>query len=307
MTQRVVFMRGVSASGKSTTALKLCTEQSNYVRVNMDSIRAMLGQPFNSDSEKLALRIQDEAVLKALRNGRNVVVDNLHIKDTWPFRLMTLIWESGIPVEYSIIDLSAVSLDECIARNRARIAKGTNNGVDEKIIRRQHSQLQNAIRNGIWTIEDLQSRLPAIEPYDFSKLIAHRAIIVDVDGTLANSDHRDVYDGSLAHLDSVYEHIADLVRLCKRDGFSIIVCSGRGDQHRQVTHDWLQANGIPFDVLLMRKQGDERRDSVIKLELFNNFIRDRYAVNFALDDRNRVVNIWRALGIPCLQVAEGDF
>lgn len=50
-----------------------------------------------------------------------------------------------------------------------------------------------------------------------------------------------------------------------------------------------------------------RKDVVIKRELFDRYIRDNYQVLFVLDDRNQVVDMWRELGLKCLQVAPGDF
>ena len=57
----------------------------------------------------------------------------------------------------------------------------------------------------------------------------------------------------------------------------------------------------------MRKEGDNRPDEVVKEEIFNENIRGNYSVRFVLDDRSKVVDMWRQLGLKCLQVAEGDF
>lgn len=57
----------------------------------------------------------------------------------------------------------------------------------------------------------------------------------------------------------------------------------------------------------MRPEGDIRKDSIVKREIFENYIRDYYNIQFVLDDRNQVVEMWRSLGLKCLQVQEGDF
>lgn len=59
--------------------------------------------------------------------------------------------------------------------------------------------------------------------------------------------------------------------------------------------------------LHMRPAGDRRRDSIVKAELFDRHVRDQYRVLVVLDDRKQVVEMWRSLGLTCLQVAEGDF
>ena len=57
----------------------------------------------------------------------------------------------------------------------------------------------------------------------------------------------------------------------------------------------------------MREEGDRRKDNIVKYEIFNKFIRDKYCVNYVLDDRNQVVEMWRKLGLRTLQVADGNF
>ena len=57
----------------------------------------------------------------------------------------------------------------------------------------------------------------------------------------------------------------------------------------------------------MRRTKDFRKDAIVKTELFDAHIRGRYEVLFVLDDRNQVVEMWRVMGLPCLQVAAGDF
>jgi hypothetical protein len=57
----------------------------------------------------------------------------------------------------------------------------------------------------------------------------------------------------------------------------------------------------------MRAEGDTRKDSIIKEEIYRAEIENKYNVLFVLDDRNQVVELWRRLGLTCLQVAEGNF
>ena len=57
----------------------------------------------------------------------------------------------------------------------------------------------------------------------------------------------------------------------------------------------------------MRKTGDNRKDCIVKRELFDAHIKDKYYIDFILDDRNQVVNMWRELGFTVMQVADGNF
>ena len=57
----------------------------------------------------------------------------------------------------------------------------------------------------------------------------------------------------------------------------------------------------------MRKNNDFRGDEIIKKEIYIEKIKDKYNILFVLDDRQKVVNMWRDLNLTCLQVANGDF
>jgi hypothetical protein len=83
--------------------------------------------------------------------------------------------------------------------------------------------------------------------------------------------------------------------------------SGRSDEYRTVTGRWLIDNALPVDGLYMRAAGDHRKDSVVKHELFDKHIRSTYNVLGVFDDRNQVVEMWRAIGLTVFQVADGNF
>ena len=114
--------------------------------------------------------------------------------------------------------------------------------------------------------------------------------------------------------DRVDETIAEIVMKLSevrqpRGGFKydVIVMSGRDESCRKDTEDWLIKHNIPYDHLFMRPEGDMRKDNIVKHELFNEHVRDNFDVRFVLDDRQQVVDMWREMGITCLQVAPGDF
>jgi beta-phosphoglucomutase-like phosphatase (HAD superfamily) len=144
-----------------------------------------------------------------------------------------------------------------------------------------------------------------------------RAWIFDMDGTLANTDHRKHFleqrpkdwDGwhSLAHLDEPHHDIVELVDAGIELGYAIIICSGRGEEQRGLTESWLAAHRVRFDRLYMRRAKDYRDDSIIKLELLEVMREDGFNPVLAFDDRDRVVAAWRSAGIRCLQVASGAF
>ncbi|MFN8577784.1 MAG: hypothetical protein U0354_13080 [Candidatus Sericytochromatia bacterium] len=60
-------------------------------------------------------------------------------------------------------------------------------------------------------------------------------------------------------------------------------------------------------LLLWREIPDMRKDSIVKKKFLLTHIKDKYYIEFILDDRIQVVDMWRELGLTCLQVDYGDF
>lgn len=135
-----------------------------------------------------------------------------------------------------------------------------------------------------------------------------KAIIVDVDGTLAlrDPDHRGPHEHDKADADAVNEPVRFVVNTLSTQ-IKIIVTSARQEKYRLVTEVWLKFHGIRFDALLMRPTKDNRPDHDVKEEIYAEQIEPFYEVFFVLDDRNKVVEMWRDIGLKCWQVAEGDF
>lgn len=133
-----------------------------------------------------------------------------------------------------------------------------------------------------------------------------KAIIVDIDGTLAHMNGRSPYDYTQVHLDLVDPIIRDMVARYY-ETHRVFVLSGRKAECYQSTQQWLIDNQVMHNVLYMRKDDDNREDSVVKSEIFYNEIFPKYDVDFVLDDRDRVVQMWRDIGLKCLQVAPGNF
>ena len=147
-----------------------------------------------------------------------------------------------------------------------------------------------------------------------------KAIIVDLDGTLANVEHRRhflketppdwrSFNESMV-TDTVNEWCHTLMKRMQGGtygGRSILLVSGRGEEYRPHTEDWLEELIIDYDKLLMRPAGDFRADEIIKREIYEEKIKDFYDVLFVIDDRSKVVKMWRSLGLVCLQCCEGDY
>lgn len=138
--------------------------------------------------------------------------------------------------------------------------------------------------------------------------IIPKAIIVDIDGTLAKMNGRSPFDWHRVGEDKVNEPIKDIVMAMKKQQYTVIIFSGRDGVCRTETINWLSDNRIHYDKLFMRDEGNNEKDAIIKRRLFDTYIKDKYDIQFVLDDRNQVVDMWRKdLGLTCLQVDYGDF
>jgi hypothetical protein len=133
-------------------------------------------------------------------------------------------------------------------------------------------------------------------------------VIVDIDGTVALRGARSPFDETQVSEDMPNFPVAELVELLHGAGIRVIFVSGRKDSCREATRAWLDAYfSMPYE-LHMRRDGDGRKDYIVKREIFDEHIRHRYTVRWVLDDRDQVVRMWREeLGLTCLQVAPGGF
>lgn len=141
-------------------------------------------------------------------------------------------------------------------------------------------------------------------------------VISDLDGTISDAEHRvhlvrshpKDYDAffAAAREDGPIWPVIRVLQALKAAGHEIHVITGRSDVTRADTIEWLGKFEVPFDLLLMRPEHDYTPDDRLKRQWFESNYQ-RQDVLLVLEDRARVVRMWRKLGITCLQVAEGDF
>lgn len=162
-----------------------------------------------------------------------------------------------------------------------------------------------------------------------SENINKDVIIVDIDGTLSLMEGiRGPYDYDKVHLDKPNKPIIKLIKILstsKYTNIKIFIFSGRMNKKLkkpikingincfdtiQLTISWINEHlGRGFwDNIFLREDLDFRCDRIIKKEMYEEHIKDKYNVLYVIDDRERVVNMWRDdLGLTTLQVAKGDF
>lgn len=299
----LVITRGYPASGKTTLARAWVAEDpAGRARVNRDDLRASMydGQGvLDYVQEQRITTAQHAQVSALLRVGISVIVDDTNLRLRFARAWADL--ARDCTAQFTVLDVPT-SADECVERDTARGLAGGRR-VGEATIKGIAAKFPIA-RWPLVTATD--NAAPPTRQYTGTPG-ADPAWIVDIDGTLANHGSRDPYDTSRYHEDTVHDVIRTVVDALVNTGHYIVITSGRDEEFRQVTTDWLMNNRVTFDRLVMRKAGDRRRDDLVKEDLFWEQIAPRYDVQGCLDDRDRVVQKWRAMGLTCLQVADGNF
>lgn len=164
------------------------------------------------------------------------------------------------------------------------------------------------------------------------------AVICDLDGTLADIAHRRHFVTRPAQAAPVGSHpninamaqaawkpdwdafhhacvddrpkldVIEVASILADAGLQLWIVSGRSESVRAETEAWLDQHVGYYHQLVMRPVGDFTRDEALKCSwLKDGVIPPAQFIQCALDDRDRVVRMWRDAGVTCLQVAPGDF
>ena len=296
---RLIATRGLPASGKTTFARKL---QPGVVRVNRDDLRRMLHgeRLFTQWAEAQVSTVQRAQVEALLRAGVDVCVDDTNLRARTVRDWAELAARFGATFE--VHDFTDVPVDECVRRDADRPEPDR---VGEEAIRRLHARFLAG--------RSLPLPVPTVRPGGPARVYAPPSevpeiVLVDIDGTVALLAGRSPYDMSRVDEDVPNDAVIAAVRAMHAAGYGVVFCSGRDESCRAQTAAWLDRHvQVPYLALHLRALGDARRDSVVKREIFDREIRDRYRVVGVFDDRMQVVRMWRELGLTVFQVAEGDF
>lgn len=296
----LILTRGLPASGKTTWAKAWLAESpATRARVNRDDLRAMMfdAPTYEWAQEQLVTEAQRTTVAGLLAAGRDVVCDDTNLRPKYVREWQR--FARGLGAEVRIEEFPA-DLATAIRRDAER-----DRTVGEEVIRRMAGKF---LRKGEFLPIPADPDPVPTEVYVPAPGLP-TAVLVDIDGTVAlKHPDRDIYDLTRVHEDLPNGPVIEAVKAARLAGYEIIFCSGRDSVARAVTEEWLALHvDAEGELLLMRGEGDRRRDSIVKRELFDACVRDRYDVRYVLDDRNQVVEMWRGLGLTCMQVAEGNF
>jgi hypothetical protein len=145
--------------------------------------------------------------------------------------------------------------------------------------------------------------------------------IFDIDGTIADLTHRlrfiqqeppawDVFYAAAGDDKPIFEVIT-VARALSSAGHTIVYSTGRSEDIRGITVAWLLKYRLPLGLVFMRKSRDHRDDNVVKSELLDTIMHhygeDLTGYGGVFEDRQQVVDMYRARGLKVFQVAKGDF
>ena len=307
---------GIPASGKDTWAREQMNRNpGKYKRVNKDLLRLMLdNDKFDFKNEKFILSMRDKIVESALNSGKDVIVTdtNFPIGGKHFKRMCEIAQKVGnVRVIEKYFD---VSLKEALKRN----SNADRNPVPDDVIKNMFNKHVNGKHA---TVQDLFFQ--KIERISYNKSLPD-CVIFDIDGTLAlMNGKRGPYDWDKVIYDDVNYGISELNyminyygndedNLIEKDkrhspAVEIIIFTGRDGLAEQQTKSWLQVNSIYYDKFFIKGENDNRKDTVIKKEMYDEHIKDKYNVICIFDDRNQIVEMWRSMGLTVCQVNYGDF
>lgn len=286
---KLLMLKGLPGAGKSKWAKEYVQNNPGWVRINKDSLREMMGSYRPGKDENLILKWRDSLIMASLRVGKNVIIDDTNFHPKHAAQIKNLIYgEQGLVDPLFMVDIEEkffdTPLEECIKNDLNRPKS-----VGEKVIKKMWQEYLK----------------PKVSPPKFITGLP-KAIICDIDGTIAIHNDRSPYEPAKCGTDKPNWDIIEILDNSFLDR-KIILVTGREDQYRSQTMDWLNRHGIPYNTLHMRPTGDFRKDDIIKQEIYDREIKYKYNIDFVLDDRNRVVDMWRRNGLTCLQVADGNF
>lgn len=283
---------GISASGKTTwvreQVKKMARDGISCSEIDRDFIRLYIvgngctwaEYKFNKTNEAAVDANAEMMFNSAVEDGvQNIFISNTNLQAEHRNKWIKRAEDAGYDV--NIVEFP-LSFEESCRRNELR-----HNGVPRKHIYQQYQMWNAYIGRKTYT--------PNFEN--------HKCIIVDIDGTVAIKHNRSPFDWKKVGQDKPRTTIIDIIKCfyVANSDVELIFVSGRDSVCRHETLTWISEHfGINiFNInLLMRKTGDQRKDTLVKEEIFWNHIADTYNVIAVFDDRPCVVNMWHDLKIP---------
>lgn len=296
----LIICRGIQGSGKSTWAKEWAKALPTHrIRFNWDDMRSMMGEYWVPERENTGVlkTLRASFLDEMMRKEWDIVIDNMNLnpKD-WEFYegIVKAFNEANPTKKYEIKYKDFFTpVEECIRRDAMRP-----NPIGEAVIRATWKRYRHFI-----ICKEIEDKFYGMKTYDSQK---KDCIVVDMDSTLcANLTRRPFYTDDWAEkciYDTPLAGPISVVRAQKITGTcDVIILTGRREDGRAQTEEWLKTYNVPYDRLFMRGQNDYTKGDAFKEKILNEFILPKYNVLFAMDDDNKCVQMYRRNGLICLQ------
>lgn len=328
----IEILQGISGSGKSTYA-KL-KQKEGFSVVSRDQLRKDFIEQ-NSDKtladyfeQGMECKIEDyitieehKLIAKHLIKHHNLIIDNTCLKKKYVDEYVNIFNDVGIDPSEVKIKRFDVPYEICLDRVQKRDGKP----ISEEVLKSQYDRFntigwkkkdfltsdrkwKTTRDKRKWHYVDFDLDKNLIKSASTYKEERKPAIIVDLDGTLAHRSLltdpirlRSFYDAKECDTDYVDKAVLDLVSSNIMRGNKILFVSGRHEHNRRQTMNFLTKYlSSQYFLLFMRKDNDNRSDSIVKYEIFRDYINQYFNIEYVVDDRDRVCSMWRELGLKVL-------
>lgn len=298
MKNKIILTIGASCSGKTTWTREYINNHAlgSVISLNRDGIRFMLftkgirdwtKYKFNNKNERAVTEYINSMALECIANGSDIIISdtnlNPKIRNKWK--------QFADEHDYEYVEqIFPCDWKELVKRNAQR-----QGGLSESLLWSQYKRFMQQYGY----IGDNK-----VEVYQEQRKLEH-CIIVDIDGTLADMQGvRKPFEWDKVHLDKPRSEIIAMVEgLAIRNGH-IIFMSGRDGSCYDSTLEWIETHitagwddYFKYD-LIMREEGDMRKDDIVKYELYNQYVKDAYNVAAVIDDRKSIIRLWSVLELP---------
>ena len=274
--KKLLMLRGLPASGKSTVAREEVKRTGRAGRINRDDLRSMMFESvWTGKREEVVVACEKALARVLLDHDLLPIIDDTNLTARHENLWRDVAKDKGAQVE--LRDMGTLR-ETCISRDQARVSGRIGQAVIDRMA------LENRLI--VWPDKPI--------------------VIFDMDGTLSDGRRREhLIQGpgpknweayfSRMRFDDPVEITTNWARALSED-HTICIVSGRPDTYQSQTIWWLENYNIPFDFLFMRRNSDKRPDTQVKAEILSFMPKDRIA--FAVDDRPSVIReVWRANGV----------
>lgn len=286
----------------------------------------------NPNLEEHVTHIEMARFMRAAKNDqdiydydRNIIIDNTNLRRRWVNGYMEILGK----IDYNAQKVSVKDFEIEPQKAFKRCQKRDKTKIPLEVIQNQYKTLKNERWAVGQYLDDYDFWLTnGADPYFVPNFpIAPntpnpklpKALICDLDGTLA---HRTILFEPFIHMRGWYddeqevatdefdEMVLCTIQALADKGYQILFVSGRKEQARQATEQWLETRlGRPYKLFMRNPEKDTHdgyhdADDKVKYRIFNENIRNNYDVRAVFDDRKRVIAMWEALGLKVFNVGE---